>query len=148
MHRILLCGLPGTFRVMTIETDRSAEHEAMPGRRMIVNLVTTDTGNIASVRNNIAGVAQDVAIAGIQVDIIRLREINMEILKQVIARHEVVGIRKTAGFRFAPAQMALSADGDDLLGIARVRLREPHERNIVRMILRRYAVAGIVIERG
>jgi len=119
----------------------------MPGRRAIVNLVAIDASDLASVQNNIAGVAQDMTVARVQTGVIHLREINLEIFKQVIARHEVVGIGQAAGFRFASAEMALSADRNDLPGVARVRLREPYQRDIVRMILRRHAVTGIAIER-
>ena len=147
MYRVLLDGFPGAFRVMTIETDRAAQHEAMPGRGSIVNLMASDTGDVASVQNNVAGVAQDMTIARVQIGVIHLREIDLEVFKQVVARHEVVRVRKAARFGFASAQMALSADGNDLPGIARMGLREPHQRDIVGMILRRHAMAGIAIER-
>ncbi len=84
-------------------------------------------GNLAAIHHHVAGVTQNMPIAWIETGIIHQREIDLKIFEQVVAGYEVIGVGKTARFRLAGAQMALSADGNDLFGIARVRLREPHQ---------------------
>ena len=55
----------------------------------------------------------DELVARIERGIVRPREVHLVILKQVIARDEVIGVWKAAGFRTSHPQMTLGADGSD-----------------------------------
>src|ERR1035438_2144513 len=139
MHCVLLHYLFRAIGVMAIEADRPAQDEAMLGGCVVVNLVTTDAGDIAAFHRYVAGVADNM-IPG-------FCEIDLKIGKKIVARHEVVGVGKAARSGLAAAQMALPANGNDLLGIGGMLLREPDERCVVGVILGRHAVTGITIER-
>src|SRR5579862_2391802 len=105
-------------------------------------MLTTDASHVAAVPDNITRIAKDVAVAAFE------REVHLEIGEQVVAGHEVVGVRQAVRFGLAAAQMALAADGNNLFGIPGMLFGEPDERRIVGVILGRYAVARIAIERG
>jgi hypothetical protein len=81
----------------------------MLSRRIIVDFVTTDTSDIAPVHDHFAYVVNDM-LPGFS-------EIHLKVGKKIAARHKAVGVRQTARFRLTFAQMALPADGDDLLGV-------------------------------
>ncbi len=58
-----------------------------------VNVVTGQTcGHLDAGENNVADVSQDVAVAGIERRILGAGEIHGEILKQIVAGNERVGI--------------------------------------------------------
>ncbi len=99
----------------------------MFGRVVVVHLVAGQTGDVARVLHHIARIAIDVAVAGTQADIVGLREIDLEIMKQVVAGDKVVGVRQPVRFRLAATQMALATDGDNLPCVASVFRREPDE---------------------
>ena len=111
----------------------------MLGRCIVVNLVTTDAGDVAAMNNHVARVVDNV--------IFGLCKVHLKVGEQVVASHEIVGVGKTARFALASAQMALPANGDDLFGILGMLLREPDERCVVGMVFGRDAVAGKAIER-
>ena len=133
---------------MAIKADRAREYQAMFGGGIVVNLVTTDAGDIAAMQDYVARVAQDMAVSRIQIAVIRPGEIDLEIREQIVTRLEVIGVRKAVRFSFALAQVALPADRFNLPGVLGMLFGEPDQGYIVRMILGRHAVARIAVERG
>ena len=142
MHRVLLYRLLRAVLVVAIDTDRPRGRLAMFGGRVVVNVVTSDAGDIAAIHYYIARAVKDV-IPGL----CQIGKIDLEVGEEVAARHEVVGVRQAVRFRLAIPQVTLRADRDDLLGILGMLLGEPDQRRVVGVILRRHAVAGIAIER-
>ncbi len=67
---------------------------AMFAGRLLVNVVARRARHLGvAVHHNIADIFVDVAVARIQRGDIRIGQVDLKILKQVVARHELVRIR-------------------------------------------------------
>jgi len=66
-----------------------------------------------TVDGDVPYVTQYVPVVGIQALVVRLREIHLVVLEQIVAGYKVVRIRKSRRARFAKAQMTLRAGRGD-----------------------------------
>ena len=72
-------------------------HFRMAFCRASMHIVTGQTGHgIAAVNDHVADIVQNMAVSWIDSRIIGEREIEMKILEQIVAGHEVVGIGQPA----------------------------------------------------
>ena len=94
-----------------------------------------------------ANVFHYVAIHGIQSSDGGGKKIDVEIAKQIVAGHEVIGVRQAACSRPAAANMALPANGDDHASRVMALLGKVNERGVFGVVDRGCAMAGIAIKR-
>src|SRR5579863_6524722 len=82
-----------SFRVVAIQTDVARKDQPVLAGVVAMYIVTGDARIFAAIHNHIAGVPIDVAVSPIQIGIVRLRKIDLEIMKQVVTGDEVVWVR-------------------------------------------------------
>src|SRR5262245_6923537 len=102
---------------MTILADLVPQRTPVLLGGLAVNLVAAQARRVGPFQNHLAYIAVHMAVAGVQILVIRQREVDLIILKQVVTGDELVRIGQSGAFRFASAQMALGADRCHYLGI-------------------------------
>ena len=83
------------FALMALRADRRPQNPAVFETRVCVNLMAVQTGDrFIAVERDIADVAPDVAVSRVQFLVIGPGPIQFQILKQIVARHEIVRVRQ------------------------------------------------------
>ena len=95
MNLVFLNNALGAFSVVTVLTNGAGQHSLMLRAAVRVNRVTAYAGDRRTIFQNVANIGEDMPV------VIRLRKIDFEIVKEIVAGHEVVGIREAAALRFA-----------------------------------------------
>ena len=95
MNFVFLNDALGACGVVTVLTNGAGQHSLMLRAAVRVNRVTAYAGDRRTILQDLANVGEDMPV------VIRLRKIDFEIAKEIVARHEVVGIRQTTRTRFA-----------------------------------------------
>jgi hypothetical protein len=108
--------------------------------------VTSQTRRRLSMQNHIARVSEYVTVARVESFIVSPRPVDLQILKQVVARYEIVRVRKPGTSRHAPAQMTLRANRCDNPRVVFPLLRQQYHRSVVRVFEIHVSVTGVTVK--
>ena len=80
---------------MAVSADWTGSRRRMLSRGVCMHLMASEASScLLAPKNHISNITQNVAVTGIQTVIVSLCKIHLVVLKQIIARDEVVGIRQ------------------------------------------------------
>ena len=103
--RLRLAGL------VTMEAIFLIRRVAVFFRIVVVDVVAVQAGHfLIAVDDHVANVVQHVPIAWVDFVVVGNRKIELEVLKQVVARYKVIRVRQPAGFLLTEAHVARRAD--------------------------------------
>ena len=87
MNFVFLNDALGAFGVVAVLTNGAGRHSLMLRAAVRVDRVTIYARDGRTIFQNVANVGEDMAV------VIHLRKIDFEIVEEVVAWHEVIGIR-------------------------------------------------------
>src|SRR5579863_4831893 len=97
MDGVFFDGVHGAGGVVAVEANGAVGDEGVAVLVVGVNEMAVDAGEIAAV-HGVAGDAVDVAIAGVEGIAGSFGEIDLEVMEELVAGVEVVGVGKAGGF--------------------------------------------------
>lgn len=146
LHSVGLEVLQRPFPLMTIHAGRVSEQSPVLLTRTGMHRVTVQTSRLPAVQNHIAHVSEYVTVASVESFIISPRPVDLIVLKQVVAGHEVVCVRQPRRFRFPAAQMALRADRCDNPRVVLPLLRQQYQLRVAGVLKIDVSVTGVAVE--
>ena len=99
MNLVFLDSAFGTFCVVAVLTNGAGQDALVFRAAVSVDRVTVDAGDRGAIFQNVANVSEDMPVACIHCFVTGLRKIHFEIKKEIVARHEVIGIGQSTRVR-------------------------------------------------